>query len=60
MSKKAVEETFGALFGLTDLRGIYRETAPSHELSDEQKERVKDILEKVRKSLDIIEGELIE
>jgi hypothetical protein len=47
------------LFALTDLRQIFRETKPDHKLNDEQKKKVEEILKSVRKSLGIIEEELI-
>jgi len=59
MSEKAVEETFEILFALTDLRQIFRETKPAYQLSDEQKKKVREIVERVRQSLGIIERELI-
>jgi len=59
MSEKAVQETFGALFALTDLRQIFRETKPNYQLNDEQKKKVREIIESVRQSLDVIEKELI-
>jgi Sep-tRNA:Cys-tRNA synthetase len=55
MVEKIVEETFEALFALEDLREILRKTAPFHNLTEEQKEEVKAILNKVRKALDEIE-----
>lgn len=59
MSEKAVQETFGALFALTDLRQIFRETKPTYQLSDEQKKKVREVVERVRQSLGVIEKELI-
>ena len=58
MVEKIVEETFEALFALEDLREVLRKTAPFHNLTEEQKEEVKTILNKVRKALDEIEGEI--
>ena len=58
MSEKAVQETFEALFALTDLRQIFRETKPDHKLNDEQRKKVEEILKNVRRSLDIVEKEL--
>jgi hypothetical protein len=58
MSQKSVEETFEALFALTDLRQIFRETKPTYKLNDEQKEKVRKIIEGVRKNLLTIEEEL--
>ncbi|MFB0501525.1 MAG: hypothetical protein ACETVP_03565 [Candidatus Bathyarchaeia archaeon] len=59
MTEKAVEETFAALFALTDLRQIFRETKPTHKLNNEQQKRVREIVQRLRKSLEIIEKELI-
>jgi uncharacterized protein YgfB (UPF0149 family) len=59
MSEKAVQETFEALFALTDLRQIFRETKPDHQLNDEQKKKVEEVIKNVRRSLGIIEKELI-
>jgi len=59
MSEKAVRQTFEALFTLTDLRQIFRDTKPSYQLTDEQKRRIKEIVEDVRENLNTIEGELI-
>jgi len=58
MAEKIVEETFEALFALEDLREVLRKTAPFHNLTEERKEEVKTILNKVRKALDEIEGEI--
>lgn len=59
MAEKAVEETFKILFALIDLRQIFRETKPTYRLSTEQKEKIKEILEEVRQSLNVIEKELM-
>jgi len=59
MTEEVVEETFAALFALTDLRQIFRETKPTYQLNSEQKRQVREIVERVRQSLDIIEKELI-
>ena len=60
LSRTAVEATFDALFALTELRGIYRETTPHHKLSKEQAEKVNHILESVRKNLSRIEEDLLQ
>lgn len=60
MSKKAVEKLFDSLYRLTDLREIFRKTSPNHELSDEQKEQIKEIVEGVKEDLDKIEEEMLE
>jgi hypothetical protein len=59
MVKKVVEETFKALFALTDLRQILRETKPTYKLDKIQREKVNKILDRVRQSLDVIDEELI-
>lgn len=60
MSKKAVEKLFNALYRLTDLRQIFRETSPNHNLTEEQEKKAEDILEDVRKDLEILEEEMLE
>lgn len=60
MSEKAVEKLFDALYKLTDLREMFRKTAPTHELDNAQEEEMKDILKEVRKDLDSIEEEMLE
>ncbi|KXA94977.1 hypothetical protein AKJ65_02940 [candidate division MSBL1 archaeon SCGC-AAA259E19] len=60
MSKKAVEKLFDSLYLLTDLRQIFRETSPNHELKKEQVEEVKKIVKEVRENLDEIEEEMSE
>jgi len=59
MNERVVEELFVALFGLTDLRQILRETKPTYKLNDEQKRHVGDIVERVRGSLSVIEEEFL-
>jgi N-glycosylase/DNA lyase len=59
MNERAVYETFEALFALTDLRQLFRETKPLFNFSEKQREGVQRILERVRKSLDIIEKETL-
>lgn len=58
MSKKAVEKLFDSLYRLTDLRQMFRETAPKHEFDDEQKKKAMNILDEVEKNLDKIRGEI--
>ena len=59
MKEKAVEETFEALFALTDLRQIFRETKPIYQLDAEQREKVEEIITRVKLSLKVIEDELL-
>lgn len=59
MKEKAVEETFEALFALTDLRQIFRETKPLYQLDAEQREKVEAIITRVKLSLKVIDDELL-
>lgn len=54
MSRES-DSLFGAVFALEEVREVLRETAPSHALSDEQKERVNGALERVRKAIAALE-----
>lgn len=58
MGKKSVEKLFESLYKLIDLRTIFRETSPTHELSDEKKEKMKRLIEEVKENLDDIKGEM--
>jgi hypothetical protein len=46
--------TFECLFILEEIRQIWRDSAPKHELSPEQKKQLKGKAEKVKKNLDEI------
>ena len=59
MSEKVVNETFQALFALTDLRQILRDTKPFYKFNTDQKKRVIEICNSVKQSIDKIEKELI-
>lgn len=59
MTEKAVEETFAALFALIDLRQIFREAKPAYKFNNEQTEEIRNIIERVKKSISIIEKELL-
>jgi len=59
MTEKAVKETFVALFALTDLRQIFRDTKPTYQFNSEQKRQIRETIERVRESLDLIEKELM-
>ena len=48
MSKTAVDSVFHAMFLLTDLRVMLRETAPLHELDDQQRKTAEMILVSLR------------
>ncbi len=59
MSQRAAEALFTALFSLTDVRALLRETAPSHELDDAQKALAAKAFASVQKQLAILEEELL-
>ena len=52
-----VEETFEALFALTDIRQLLRETKPSYKLTPEQRKLLEKKIARARKALDVIEKE---
>jgi hypothetical protein len=56
----AVDNLFEALFALTDLRVLLRETAPSHKLSAEQQIQARDALARAKAALSKLEEELQE
>ena len=58
MTAKQVEKTFHALYALEDLRDLWRKTTPHHKLTPQQKRGAKALINKVRRALDQIEGEL--
>lgn len=58
MSSKAVEALFDALYALTDVRAVFRATAPKHELDAGQKDAARQALLKVKQSIGVIEKEL--
>lgn len=59
MSKRAVDAVFEGLFLLTDIRAILRETAPLHDLDEEQRQRVAALLEELEKKVQVIRQELL-
>jgi hypothetical protein len=60
VSKRAVDAVFQALFILSDLRFLLRETAPQHDFDEAQKKRAATSLEKVKRQIAIIEEELVQ
>jgi hypothetical protein len=58
VSKRAVDAVFQALFILTDLRFLLRETAPQHDLDETQRKRAATSIQKVKRQIAIIEEEL--
>ena len=59
MGEKVVFATFEALFALIDLRQLFRETKPLFRFSDEQREEIRRILERVMRNLEVIEEETL-
>ncbi|QSZ67941.1 hypothetical protein RJ40_10760 [Methanofollis aquaemaris] len=59
MTQRAVDAIFQAMFLLTDLRALMRETAPTHDLDEEQQASVAKKMEKLQKQVKIIEQELV-
>ncbi len=54
---RIVDELFAALFALTDIRQLMRETKPSYKLTEEQRKFLEKKISRVRDSLDVIERE---
>jgi len=59
MSKRAVDMTFQALYTLTDLRVLLRETAPSHEFNADQKVQVQRLLENLEQQVGSLKQEML-
>jgi len=53
-----INDLFEALFALTDLRIIFRETAPMHAFSEEQKANARDAVTRAKDALDRLEEAL--
>lgn len=58
MVEKAVKENLVAVYALIDLGQIFRETKPNYKLNNEHREKIKEIVGRLKQSLDIIEKEL--
>jgi hypothetical protein len=59
MSKRAVDMAFQALYTLTDIRMILRETAPTHELSPEQRAQAERLLENLGRQVASLKQEVL-
>jgi hypothetical protein len=59
LSKRAVDIIFQALFTLTDLRVIFRETAPQHELDDKQRVQAQRLLENLERQVASLKQEML-
>jgi hypothetical protein len=53
-----VDALFDALFGLTDLRMLLRETVPFHKLNEEQQAQARSAIDRVEEALSRLEGAL--
>jgi hypothetical protein len=51
--------TFQALYTLTDLRVILRETAPQHLLDDKQREQAERLLENLERQVSSLRQEML-
>jgi hypothetical protein len=54
----AVDNLFEALFALTDLRVLLRETAPLHNLNAKQQAQAREALARAKTALEKLEEEL--
>lgn len=59
MSKRAVDMTFQAIYTLTDLRILLRESAPSHEFDTDQKAQVQRLLENLERQVGSLKQEML-
>jgi hypothetical protein len=59
MSKRAVDMTFQAIYTLTDLRILLRETAPSHEFDANQKTQAQRLLENLERQVGSLKQEML-
>jgi hypothetical protein len=56
----AVDHVFEALFALTDLRALLRETAPLHKFNEKQLSEARDALARAKNALEALDEELQE
>jgi hypothetical protein len=59
LSKRAVDITFQALYTLTDIRAILRETAPLHMLDDQQRAQAERLLENLERQVTSLRQEIL-
>jgi hypothetical protein len=59
MSKRAVDSVFRAMFLLTDIRVILRDTAPVHELDESQRVAVTRMLAELEEQVKVIGEEMV-
>ena len=59
MSKRAVDMTFQAMYTLTDLRVLLRDTAPGHEFDDDQTMQVERLLGNLERQVSSLKQEIL-
>jgi len=59
VSKRAIDAVFEGMFLLTDIRAILRETAPLHDLDEEQRRQVNSLLDDLGKKVLVIREDLL-
>ena len=59
MSRPAIDAVFEAMFILTDIRVMLRETAPGHVLSPAQREETLTLLHTLETQVEILRRELL-
>jgi hypothetical protein len=59
LSKRAVDIAFQALFTLTDLRIILRQTAPQHEMDEQQRVQAQRLLENLERQVSSLKQEML-
>lgn len=59
MSKRAAEMIFSAMYTLTDLRMILRQTAPSHQLDARQREEAQRLIDNLERQAGSLRQELL-
>jgi hypothetical protein len=59
VSKRAIDAVFEGMFLLTDIRAILRETAPFHDLDEEQRRQVNSLLDDLGKKVLVIREDLL-
>ncbi len=60
VSKKAADTIFEAMYTLTDLRVLLRETAPFHKFDSSQRSQAEQLLEDLQQQVNVIRKELVE
>jgi hypothetical protein len=59
LSKRAVDVVFQAMYTLTDLRVLMRETAPLHEFDAKQKAQVQRLLDNLERQVGSLKQEML-